>query len=389
MNATIREPSEYSRRILLVVIGMTPQIVTETLYKLAVKAEPAFVPTEVHLITTLEGAKSAELALLGVEGGFGWFHQLCDDFSFSGIRFNKETIHVIADTEGQFIDDDQSTEHNRIASDFITGKVREFTRDDGNALHVSLAGGRKTMSYYAGYALSLYGRMQDRLSHVLVNEPFQNNKDFFYPRPKPERLEINNKYFSTDDANIILSDIPYVRMRYQVPELLLEGKDGFQETVDKIQRFSQPESIEFDLQKQSVAFNGVPVPMSNSEFAFYLWMCERKMAKEPPLVLEADDFMSEFLDVYRRFTSRDGGLYERAEKVAREKGISEQKSYFWSKKRTVHKRIEDRLGKRPAQIFLVQTLELVEYEEKKAYEISIAADAITQCGYPLKPEQSV
>jgi CRISPR-associated protein (TIGR02584 family) len=35
---------------------------------------------------------------------------------------------------------------------------------------MSIAGGRKTMGFYAGYALSLYGRAQDRMSHVLVEE---------------------------------------------------------------------------------------------------------------------------------------------------------------------------------------------------------------------------
>jgi len=35
MRSTTQQPEQYSKRILLLVIGMTPQIVTETLYKLA------------------------------------------------------------------------------------------------------------------------------------------------------------------------------------------------------------------------------------------------------------------------------------------------------------------------------------------------------------------
>ena len=206
-------PHQHTKRILLVVIGMTPQIVTETLYKLAIESDPPFIPSEIHLITTQEGANSAKLALLGTEHDQGWFYTFCEDYGITGIRFSDAMIHIIADTEGQFINDNQSTEHNRIASDFITHKVKQLTEDDTTALHVSLAGGRKTMSYYAGYALSLYGRWQDRLSHVLVNFPFTNNKDFFYPRPKAERFECNNRYYSTDDANIILADIPLLLSR--------------------------------------------------------------------------------------------------------------------------------------------------------------------------------
>ena len=43
------------RKILLAVTGISPQIVTETLYALGCEAEEnpdAFIPTEVHLITT-------------------------------------------------------------------------------------------------------------------------------------------------------------------------------------------------------------------------------------------------------------------------------------------------------------------------------------------------
>jgi CRISPR-associated protein (TIGR02584 family) len=41
------------------------------------------------------------------------------------------------------------------------------TADPQASLHVSIAGERKTMGFYVGYALSLFGRTQGRLSHVL------------------------------------------------------------------------------------------------------------------------------------------------------------------------------------------------------------------------------
>lgn len=65
------KPHEYERRILLAVTGPSPQGVTETLYALAIKRDPAFVPTEIHLLTTREGAERAQLALLSEDPG--WF----------------------------------------------------------------------------------------------------------------------------------------------------------------------------------------------------------------------------------------------------------------------------------------------------------------------------
>ena len=39
-------------RTLLCVTGLSPQVVTETLYALAVAQQPAWIPDEVHIVTT-------------------------------------------------------------------------------------------------------------------------------------------------------------------------------------------------------------------------------------------------------------------------------------------------------------------------------------------------
>ncbi|MCI5168387.1 MAG: TIGR02584 family CRISPR-associated protein, partial [Candidatus Electrothrix sp. GM3_4] len=126
----MHQPHKYSRRILLAVIGMTPQILTETLYKLAVDSDPAFVPTKIHLITTARGAKSAKNALLGVGGDKGEFYRFCEDYKLNGIRFQSNHIHRISGPDGPFINGTESAEHNRITADFITEQVRSFTEDD-------------------------------------------------------------------------------------------------------------------------------------------------------------------------------------------------------------------------------------------------------------------
>lgn len=97
------------------------------------------------------------------------------------IRFDSDYIHVIRGVDGSELDDIVDEAGNHAAADQITRLLRELTRDPGNRLHVSLAGGRKTMGFYIGYALSLYARPQDRLSHVLVNPPFESHPEFFYP----------------------------------------------------------------------------------------------------------------------------------------------------------------------------------------------------------------
>jgi CRISPR-associated protein (TIGR02584 family) len=80
------------------------------------------------------------------------------------------------------------------------------------------------MGYYIGYALSLFGREQDRLSHVLVNQPFESLDDFFFPPVRARNvLSANNITTSTTSAQISLAEIPFVRhiLRLLIPALAL------------------------------------------------------------------------------------------------------------------------------------------------------------------------
>lgn len=43
------EPASYLRRVLLVVSGMSPQILTETLWSLTQSRHPGFIPTEIRV----------------------------------------------------------------------------------------------------------------------------------------------------------------------------------------------------------------------------------------------------------------------------------------------------------------------------------------------------
>ncbi|MGH7117928.1 MAG: CRISPR-associated ring nuclease Csm6, partial [Acetobacteraceae bacterium] len=165
----IPDPAFYARRIALFVTGLNPQVVTETLWSLAHASSP-FVPTEISLLTTTEGRSRALLLLLpsaqaGSEGPAA-LAALGRDIGVPklGALLPLGAIHVIRDAAGTPLDDIADEAANIAAADAITGLIRDFTADPAAALHVSIAGGRKTMGFLAGYALSLFGRPQDRLS---------------------------------------------------------------------------------------------------------------------------------------------------------------------------------------------------------------------------------
>lgn len=304
--ATDQHPATYSRRILLAVCGLTPQIVTETIYALAADADAPFIPTEVHLISSAEGARRAELSLLSDD--LGWFYKLCEDFNLSGIHFDRRNIHVMCNALGQPMADIRTPQDNQAAADYITEKVRFFTSDPGCALHVSIAGGRKTMGFYLGYALSLYGRAQDRLSHVLVSEPFESSWDFFYPTPYSRVLQTRDGQLAdTALAQVTLADIPFVSLRHGLPQALLEGRASFVEAVAAAREATAPPRLVLDLAAKRIFAAGKVVDLPPAELALLAVFARQKLLDGAALAAPAKevpdpDWGQRYLREYRAIT---------------------------------------------------------------------------------------
>ncbi|MGR2690438.1 CRISPR-associated ring nuclease Csm6 [Pelomicrobium sp. P1] len=308
-------PDRYPRRILLAVTGLSPQVVTETLYALAVRPEgrPAFVPTEVHLITTAEGAERARLTLLSKDPG--WFHRLCLDYKLKGIAFDETRIHVLSWPEGGALEDIRTQEDNERVADFLTERIRQLTASEEVALHVSIAGGRKTMGYYAGYALSLYGRLQDRLSHVLVSTPYESNQEFYYPTPYSRVIYTHppeNRPIDARDAKVTLADIPFVRLRHELPRRLLAGAARFSEVVAAAQEMLGPPELVIDLDGRRIRAGGRIVPLPPADLAFLAWFARRAAEGREPLACPKDgvpekEYAEAYLREYRTILGPMGG----------------------------------------------------------------------------------
>ena len=284
----VSNPANFERRILVAVTGLSPQILTETLYALAIQQKPAFIPTEIHLITTQEGANRARLSLLSEAPG--GFHCLRRDYGLPEMDFSDDRIHILSDSEGKPLDDIRTPEDNRIAADLITGIVRELTADPTSALHVSIAGGRKTMGFFLGYALTLFGRPQDRLSHVLVSAPFESSFQFFYPTPYPKVIEVGNKQLAdTSTAEVMLAEIPFVSLRHGMPDSLLQGMASYNDAVDAARRALGPATLKIDLKQRCVEASGIEFHLAPAQLAMLAVFARRLLKGEPPLGAPAKD----------------------------------------------------------------------------------------------------
>ena len=287
------------QKILLAVSGMSPQILTETLYALI--QEKNWIPDQVLLITTEKGRANAIEQLLGEQGHF---RKLLDDYQISHpVDFTGESISVIRDINGHALADLRTPEDNEAAANTISAKVRELTKDPTIELHISLAGGRKTMGFYAGYALSLFGRPQDRLSHVLVSEHYESNKDFYYPTPYAKKIHSGgNQALDTSIAKVWLAEIPFVRLRSGLPQSLLEGQHSFSETVKLARKATEKAKLTLDPEECCYWVNGVQGKLTSVQMALLLWASKRTKVITPLVEGEKSaEYAHEILQLVNEF----------------------------------------------------------------------------------------
>ena len=381
------KPEQYPTRRLLAVTGLSPQIVTETLYALAVQQVPPFIPTEIWLITTQKGAQRARLSLLHTDSG--WFPRLLAEYQLPPMQFSPEQIRVLCSSDGQPMDDIRSPADNTGAADAITEMVRELTGDSGSALHVSIAGGRKTMGFYLGYALSLYGREQDRLSHVLVNPPFESHPEFFYPTRRSEVIYTpppDSAPFDKKDAEITLADIPFVRMREGLHADLLEGRTSFSASVAEAQRALPPVSLALDPARCTVLAAGETLNMQPNHFSLYWTLAERARRQQPGVHWSDEGLAGEILGYYGQLVNTASGNYEIAEKAygPNEKGIEQFSAVnFDPLKAHIKRTLVQRLGRRRAEPYLIKPLSRIAGTRYHRFGLDLPGEVIQIAGGKL------
>jgi CRISPR-associated protein NE0113 (Cas_NE0113) len=217
---------------------------------------------------------------------------------------------VITGADGKPLDDILTDADNVAVADFITEQVRALTADPAVSLHVTIAGGRKTMGLYIGYALSLFGRSQDRLSHVLVSPPFESLTEFFYPSPRTQVIrDRDGQPLDAKEARVHLGQIPFVRLRDGLPKRLLEGRVPFSEAVAEAQKALPPVALTLEPAKRRVIAADKAFVLQRSHFAFYWMMAERCRAGRGGVRRDDGSVGAELLEYYGRLVNRSSGTY--------------------------------------------------------------------------------
>jgi CRISPR-associated protein (TIGR02584 family) len=314
--------------VLFAVAGLSPAILTETVWALA-HERPAIIPDRIVVVTTHAGREAIRREL------FGWVAQASllanrrpnarqagmhaprciwdqlrdaltakirgDSRSFAArLRFGPtaDDIRVFtrADARGRSVEleDIRTPADNEAAADFLLDKLREFTENEDVRLVCSLAGGRKTMGALLYACLSLIGREGDRLTHVLVNEPFDDPRlqpRFYFPTRPPtlhQKSEVRGQksQVSSAKARIELADVPFVPLRKLFPRELGRMPGRFMNLVAQyrsaIEQLAVPPRVELSEDEPVVRVEAVPVKLPATAFALLSFLVQRARRGEPP-----------------------------------------------------------------------------------------------------------
>ena len=141
------------KTVLLAVCGLSPQIITETLYALYQSNRHV---NAIHIITTRDGKEKIFSELFA--GKSGHYYRYLEEYGIDPaiIDFGHRNIHVITDDHGIEIPDIINESHNEQLLKKCMELTFHFTKDPETAVFFSVAGGRKTMSSCLTLAAQMY-----------------------------------------------------------------------------------------------------------------------------------------------------------------------------------------------------------------------------------------
>jgi CRISPR-associated protein (TIGR02584 family) len=278
-------PSAAGRAVLLAVTGESPAILTETVWALA-QENPPVLPSRIVVVTTSSGAQRLQTELLTPQPHLGqrsiW--QALREELLAGhpdadrLLIMERQVKVITGPAGpdglaSTLEDLRSAADNRAAADFILEQVRAITANPDTRLIASIAGGRKTMGAMLYGAVTLLGRNQDRVTHVLVNAPFDRPlAPPFYFKPRvPSTHTLRDRdgkslgTHSSAEAHIELADIEFVPLSNRFADLK-EAPGNFAETVNRFRktlRRDVPHTVFLDEKNSAFVIDRVPLKLDS------------------------------------------------------------------------------------------------------------------------------
>ena len=289
-----------SSHVLLILCGISPAIITETVWALRHD-----LPEKIVVITTQQGAACIreELFSSGI-----WKQLKTQLYAQSPVFFgdNSSSIRLIPQNFwSNDAEDVQSSQDSEEFADFLLDQLRQFTENADVRLTFSISGGRKTMSVIGALCLSLLGRREDKMCHVLVKPPFDRNDlspKFYYPQ-KHQRYQLpDGSCYQDEDAEITLCEIPYVHQRYIFGERVTQ-LGSYRNLVASANGILNPSAsaiLTVYPQESQIEIGTKKIALPFGDFLLYYFLVLRR-SKDLPALNGTKTLYEEFFDAMQIF----------------------------------------------------------------------------------------
>lgn len=257
-------------RVLVTSVGLSPQVVTETLH--ALWSSDGWVPDRLVLLVTPRAADLVRAVLLDPDSGAisAWAR----DWKVAGAAHLARSAEVVEATSDS---GDTDGQQGVIAFAECAWRVLgRLTAAPDTELHVSIAGGRKPAAALLGLLMAVLGRPQDRMSHVLV-PPEAAAAGLFYPSAG-SRIVLTPAGDLLDAAKltITLIDIPFPRLARAAA-----GPGGVREFFERLSQDGQRARLVLDSASGRLMWDGAALRLPPAIAAFVGWIAREQAAGAP------------------------------------------------------------------------------------------------------------
>lgn len=304
------QPPTAQRTVLIATTGLSPAILTETVWALA-REKPAVIPDEIIVLTTQPGKMKIAEQLFGPDEVWRQLrHTLLGKYADNDPRLDFDTtpdrVHVVHHRVGTRrvpLDELATPEQNTAFADAIVDELWKYTSKPDTRVVASLAGGFKTMSALMLSAMQLLANPGDRVTHVLVSGGFDTaTPPFFFPEQHTQDLKARDgsALRAAHAAPLIqLIDLPLIPLRRWFEDALHRKPPSYatlvhgslsaiEAAVGDISLELGPIVLPEGRKKHWMRLNGQEHPLSPDRYAYLRFFAEKLKGSAPVTERPAD-----------------------------------------------------------------------------------------------------
>lgn len=321
--------------VLFAVSGLTPAILTETLWALA-HEDPPTLPDQIIALTTEAGRAKIAEQLFGPDqlwqqlraSLLGPRHAGDPRLDFDCTPDRVKVFHCRAGARRIAINELASLADNQAIADALVDELWQHTSKPDTRVIASLAGGYKTMGALCLSAMQLLANPGDRVTHVLAGGGFDQAKPgFFFPEQAQQQLTGPAGPLRARDAarKLQLIDVPVIQLRRWFEDLLHTKPPSYEVLVSQgsaALQSGQAADLHLTLgplvlplgakARHFALINDTHLALSADQYAYLRFFAERSLAGLPAFE-RAVDVVEELAAWLTKAREKEPGFYRMSE----------------------------------------------------------------------------